>query len=116
MKKNQTIIIGASGFLGKRIMKKYDSEKILCTYNENYIENGIKFNATNMDFEETIGDLSRYSKAILVFAMQNPNHCAKNIEYSNLLNIISIKYLIVKQISFNFKFLYIRESFEHDTS
>tara|TARA_Y100000590_G_scaffold470269_1_gene663214 strand:- start:16655 stop:18694 length:2040 start_codon:yes stop_codon:yes gene_type:complete len=114
MKKNQTIIIGASGFLGKRIVKKYDSEKILCTYNENYIENGIKFNATNMDFEETIGDLSRYSKAILVFAMQNPNHCAKNIEYSNLLNIISIKKILNYLKKYDIKPIFLSSEFVFD--
>ena len=58
MKKNQTIIIGASGFLGKRIMKKYDSEKILCTYNENYIENGglLLFDTRDANPSKTIGN------------------------------------------------------------
>ena len=62
MKKDRTIIIGASGFLGKHVCKKYVSEENIFTFNKNYIEGGIKFDAINMDFEETVGDLSRFKK------------------------------------------------------
>jgi len=89
-----TIIIGGSGSLGKELCKKYSSQERVITYNNNFIEGGIKYNAITMDLEKTISDLGRFDHAILLLADKDPNSCYKNKEYSNKLNVESIKRIL----------------------
>ena len=89
-----TLILGGSGSLGKELCKIYSSQERVITYNNNFIEGGIKFNAVNMDIEKTVKDLEKFDTAILLLADKNPNSCYKNKEYSNKLNIESIKRIL----------------------
>ena len=94
MKKKHTMIIGSSGSFGQELYKKYDPNELEFTFNRHFIKNGIKFDALNMNFEETIGDLNRFNDAVLLLADKNINYCFKNKKYSNLINITKIKEIL----------------------
>ena len=76
--KVNTLIIGCSGSLGKELEKKYEHNEKVSTYNNNFIEGGINYNAITMDLEKTISDLGRFDHAILLLADKDPNR-PKNI-------------------------------------
>ena len=88
------LIIGSSGSLGKEILKKYENNERVLTYNDNVIKSGIKFDAVNMDLENTVKELETFNSAILLLADKNPNSCYKNKKYSNKLNVLSIKKIL----------------------
>ena len=89
-----TLIIGGSGSLGIEITKFFLGHELLITYNNHYVEDGIKYNAITMDLEKTISDLGRFDHAILLLADKDPNSCYKNKKYSNQLNVESIKRIL----------------------
>ena len=111
MKKERTVIIGGSGTFGQELYKKYDSDKILFTFNKNFIKNGIKFDAINMDFEKTIKNLHEIKIAILLLAHKDINYCFKNKKYSNLINVIKIKEILNYLKKYNIKPIFLSTDF-----
>ena len=111
MKKERTLIIGASGTFGQELYKKYDSDKILFTFNKNFIKNGIKFDAINMNFEKTIKNLHEIKIAILLLAHKDINYCFKNKKYSNLINVIKIKEILNYLKKYNIKPIFLSTDF-----
>ena len=67
-----------------------------------------------MDFEETIESLSSCKKAILLLADRNPNNCFKNREYTNLLNVTSIKKILNYLKKYNIKPVFISSDYVFD--
>ena len=79
--RNEILIIGGSGSLGTEIREKYNNIKVF-TYNKNFIKDGVKFDAVNMELEQTIENLDRFKDAIILLADKDPNSCYKNKKYS----------------------------------
>ena len=91
--RNEILIIGGSGSLGTEIREKYNNIKVF-TYNKNFIKDGVKFDAVNMELEQTIENLDRFKDAIILLADKDPNSCYKNKKYSHQLNVVAIKKIL----------------------
>lgn len=111
MKKKSILIIGGSGTFGQELYKKYNSDEILFTFNKNFIEKGIKFDAINMDFEKTIKNLNGIKTAILLLAHKDINYCFENKSYSNLINVIKIKEILNCLKKYNIKPIFLSTDF-----
>ena len=101
--KNKTLIIGASGAFGKELKKYYDKKKTIFTFYKTPIKNGIKFNATYEKIEKKIKNFDDISEGIILYAEKNPNKCYENKKYSNLLNVSSVKQIIIVFKKFKIK-------------
>ena len=77
----RTLVIGASGKIGKYFLKKRD-KNLFFTYHKNKIKHGIKFNLLIDDINEI---LIRYkiNKVILLSAYSDPDFCKRNKIISN---------------------------------
>ena len=92
--KNKILIIGASSYIGKRLVRSLDKERIIATYNHNAIKNGIYFNVEKMDLSDIPINIHEISHAIILFGDTNPETCYRNRQYSNTINVIKTKILI----------------------
>lgn len=101
--KNKTLIIGASGAFGKELKKYYDKKKTIFTFYKTPIKNGIKFNATYEKIETKIKNFHDISEGIILYAEKNPNKCYENKKYSNILNVSSVKQIIIVFKKFKIK-------------
>lgn len=65
-----TLIIGASGFIGKQLTSCFEEDKLFCipTYYKNKIDGGFKFDLLNeTDHNKLIIELSKYKKISILF-------------------------------------------------
>ena len=88
----KTLIIGASGKIGKSIIN-FKSKDIIFTYNKNKIPGGIQLDITKNNLNDIF---KKYlvNKIVLLSAITDPDECYKNKNYSNMVNVIKTKRLI----------------------
>jgi len=94
---DKIIIFGASGLIGSYLYdllnKKYP-EKIIGTYNTNPREKLIYFNMVNPEINEDILEEVKY--AIVCSAVTKIDRCKDNPDYSNQVNVLGVKKLLLK--------------------
>lgn len=86
----KNLIIGGSSKIGRNL--NFRNYKFDFTFCKNKLSNGIYLDLTK-DISNQI-DLENYNAIIILSAISDPRICEENKEYSNLLNVISIKKLI----------------------
>ena len=106
-----TLIIGGSGSLGIEIIKKFINHKLLITYNNNYVEGGIKYNAINMQLDDVVHNLNEIDVAIILLADKDPTSCYNNKKYSNQLNVESVKNILTILKSHSIKPIFLSTDF-----
>jgi dTDP-4-dehydrorhamnose reductase len=88
------LIIGASGFVGRYLLRNYSPQyNFLFTYNKNYIDGGIKYNALNDDIEKII-NIKSLDAVILIHGDTRPDSCFFDSIKSDLLNVVKTCELI----------------------
>ena len=85
----KTLIIGASGKIGRFIINSSNRNYIL-TYNKNKISDGIHFDITKDNLSNILKKFS-INKIVLLSAISNPDECYINKNHSNMINVIKTK-------------------------
>ena len=100
----KTLIIGASGKIGKCLVKR-KSKSYIYTYNTKEIKNGIKFNLSRDNIKKI---LKKYlvSKVVYLSAISDPDECFKNKRKSKLINITKTKKIIDTLVKLNIYFIF----------
>ena len=112
--KNKILIIGASSYIGKRLVRSFDKERIIATYNHNAIKNGIYFNVEKMDLSDIPINIHEISHAIILFGDTNPETCYRNRQYSNTINVIKTKRIIDFLSIYDIKIIFTSTEFVFD--
>jgi dTDP-4-dehydrorhamnose reductase len=96
----QTLIIGASGKIGKFLINK-KNKNYYYTYHKTKIKNGIKFDIIKNNINKII-EKYNIENVVLLSAITDPDECNINKKKSNLINVTKtkevIKNLIKKKI------------------
>ena len=100
----KTLIIGASGKIG-RLITNFKNKNNILTYNKNKISGGIHFDITknNLNF---FFEKFPINKVVLLSAISDPDECYKNKRYSHLVNVIKTRKLINKIIKKKIYFVF----------
>ena len=102
--KLKTLIIGASGKIGRYLLE-FGNSNYVYTYNKKAIHKGIRFDITKNNLSKLCKKFS-INKIVLLSGISDPEQCYKNKNYSNLINVIKTKeaidYIIKKNIYFIF--------------
>ena len=72
----KTLIIGASGKIGKYLVK-YKRKDYIYNYNKKKIKHGNKFNLSKDNIETILKNFS-VTKVVLLAAISDPDECFKN--------------------------------------
>ena len=105
----KTLIIGASGKIGKYLVK-YKRKDYIYTYNKKKIKHGIKFNLSKDNIETILKNFS-VTKVVLLAAISDPDECFKNKKKSKLINITKTKKIIDILVKQNIYFIFFSSEF-----
>ena len=108
-RKLKTLIIGASGKIGKYILEKKNKNYVY-TYNKKKIKNGIYFDIRKNNLNKLCKSFL-INKIALLSAVSNPDKCYKNKNYSNLINVIKTKKIIDDIIKRNIYFIFLSSEY-----
>lgn len=89
----KVLILDGSSFIGGHLYKALGSRSE-ATYYRNSIPNGTYFDARTMDLSDVITQPRDFSHAVVLFAIPNPDACARDVEGSYELNVGCIKRVI----------------------
>ena len=92
--KSNILILGGSGYLGRNLIKKIDSNLVDATYNNNAFDGGIKFDATNESISQLPVNIKKCSHAVILLGETNPDTCLKKANISEDINVSSIKNIL----------------------
>ena len=102
--KLKTLIIGASGIIGKYLSENRNKNYVY-TYNRKKISHGIHFDISKNNLNQLCKNFL-INKIVLLAAISNPSTCYKNKNFSNFINVTKTKelidYIINKDIYFIF--------------
>ena len=102
--KLKTLIIGASGKIGKYLLE-FGNNNYIYTYNKRKIYKGIHFDITKNNLNRLCEKFT-INKIVLLSGISDPDECYKKRKYSNLINVTNTKkiidYIIKKDIYFIF--------------
>ena len=99
-----TIIIGASGKIGRFFSLKKRKNQVL-TYYRNKIKHGIRFDLKHDNISPIIKK-HKISKAVIMSAYSDPDFCKRNKKISHKLNVTQTKKLINKLIRNKLYFIF----------
>ena len=94
MTTGKTLIVGASGYVGRHLFDLIGHEASTGTYNQSVIPDCLKFDAGTMGLADLNFNMSEYSQAVLLNGETNPDACANDIERSESINVTQIIKLI----------------------
>lgn len=87
------LILGASGTVGRVLLKSLGPKLALGTYRSRFLEGGVQFDALTMDVEEILPDPSAFSHAVIFLGETNLDKCHGD-ERAYRLNVPSIQKII----------------------
>ncbi len=90
----QLLVLGASGFVGRELLRAHRSGPMTGTFCNSPIDGGIYFDPTKMKLSEIISSGHSFSHAIILFADSDPNSCIAHLEQSRALNIDATQRLL----------------------
>lgn len=104
-----TLIIGASGRIGKFFLKS-KKKNFYFTYFKRKIRKGIKFNLLKEDIEPILNKY-KIKKVVFLSAITDPDDCERDKVYSNNFNVLKTKKIIDKIIKKNIYLIFISSEF-----
>ena len=91
------LILGASGFIGRHMIQRLDSEAVIATHFSASLTGGVRFDAISEDLSAIVRPDDIWHCMILN-ADSHPDSCARDAERSNSLNVESTK-RVISQLS-----------------
>ena len=111
---NKVLILGASSFVGENLLQDFDKSDIYFTFNNNFIENGIKFNIVEDNISNLGINFNEISHAVILVGDTEPDSCYADIPRSNELNINATIRLIDFLNKNNIKIIFCSTEFVFD--
>jgi dTDP-4-dehydrorhamnose reductase len=111
---NKVLILGASSFVGKNLLQDFNKSNACFTFNNNYIENGLKFNIVEDNISNLDIDFNKISHAVILVGDTEPDSCYADIPRSNELNINATIRLIDFLNKNNIKIIFCSTEFVFD--
>ncbi|MDC1356997.1 sugar nucleotide-binding protein [Pseudomonadota bacterium] len=102
--KNKTLMIGASGFIGKYLSIS-KQENLILTYYKNKISNGIKFDI----FKDSLNKILKKYKikqVMFIGGVVNFNKITENVKYAEAVNVKNMSRIIDQSIDFGAKVIF----------
>lgn len=95
MTTQRLLIVGASGFIGRRLYKVLGPERATATFLTHEIAGGIRFDPLSMQLADTVlRQVGGFSHALLLYSMTNIDACARNSELAYRINVESQKRVV----------------------
>lgn len=91
------LILGASGFVGRRLYEKLGPERVLATYFKNPCSQAVKFDALQDRISSLSGDIDAIQHAVILFGETRIDSCAQDPVRSAGLNLDATR-SIIRQI------------------
>ena len=88
------LVLGASGYVGRRYMQLSGSSGAIATYNTNPVSGGIRFDARTMRLTDVIDDPAGVDHAVIFYAEAGIDECKADQERSYDINVRSTKQVI----------------------
>ena len=99
----ETIFLGASGFIGKKLTDKFNSKKIIKTYNNNYIKNGVKIDLEKTNLNSFFKNFPNSSKVYILGGLTDFSQIIKNPEKAYNINVKCMKFFLDEIFKRNIK-------------
>lgn len=103
----KTLVVGASGYLGRHLFDLIGPELSAGTYCRSILPNCLNFDTGTMKLVDLDLDLSEYSQAVLLNGETNPDTCANDTERSESINVTQIIKLINELYAHNIRPVFI---------
>lgn len=84
------LILGASGYVGRNMVRHLGQGKVIATFNRTYLAGGVKFDSLSMRIEDIVHDRELIEGAILLLGDTRHDSCARDKERSQKLNVDSV--------------------------
>lgn len=82
------LIIGASGFVGRRLYAVLGPARAVATYHKRPIDGGVAYDAGKMSLRDAVlGNRSRFSHAFILHGLTNIDACARDPEGTGRVNV-----------------------------
>ncbi|MBI4676457.1 MAG: sugar nucleotide-binding protein [Elusimicrobia bacterium] len=88
------LILGGSGFVGRRLFARLGPEGAVATYNRNPISGGIRFDAVSMRLPDVVPDPDSVGAGVILLGDTSADRCARDLERSHELNVVSVQAVI----------------------
>jgi len=92
--KRKILLLGGSSYVGRNIVKAYNSNGVVATYHSQPIDSGVHFDALSMELADIVENPSIFSHAFVLLGDTKPDSCAMDPQKSRLLNVVSIERVI----------------------
>jgi dTDP-4-dehydrorhamnose reductase len=89
-----TLVIGASGFIGRRLTEWLGAGRTLSTYCATPVPGGVPFDALRDRLDQLGGALGSVRHAVMAFGATRIDACARNREESAALNIVATRSVV----------------------
>lgn len=91
---DRILLLGGSSFIGKHLFVRLGSRIALATYQSKRIDHGVRFDARSMSLSDIIPSSDRFSHAVILMGMTNPDACFRDKAGSTALNVTATKAVI----------------------
>ena len=89
-----TLVLGASGMIGQRLISRLGLNNVIATYNHRQFTNGVHFNARVTSLNELPLELDRISTAVILLGDTVLDSVAADPVRSHVLNVTAISEII----------------------
>jgi len=106
MVKENFLLLGASGFIGRQLFNKLGVTNTIGTYCTKPFEHGVFFDSLNTTLCDVIKNPEEISHAIILLGIVQPDVCAQNENQSQKINVDSVITILKQLKSWNIKPIY----------
>jgi len=108
------LILGASGYVGKRLFSTLGSTEAVGTHNSNSVDGSVYFDATCMSLGDIFPDMSQFSHCFIVFAEADIDACKADLDRSLSINVTAMKKIIDELINREIKPIFFSSEYVFD--
>jgi len=94
IKNKEIIIMGASSYVGRNLFSEQNKCTFIGTYNNNFIDGGIFFNALLDKVDNILDNYKALTHGLILLADTNPETCALDRKKSQKINVDSIRSIL----------------------
>lgn len=109
-----TLVLGASSFVGRRLMEHSDPETVTGSYRSTAISNGFKFDATKQKLTDLVNTDHAFTHAILLLGDTQPDSCFADPAVSRQINVEGVKFVIGSLFQLGIKPIFTSTEFVFD--
>ena len=81
------LVLGGNSLVGRHLCAALGPERVVATWHRHPLDGGIQFDARTQGLDEIVDVPDRFSHAVILFAIPNPDACMRDPEGSQRLNV-----------------------------